>query len=191
MVAVLTRKYSREGSSSSCKFDPGMETHIKILRGSAEDIPAMIELDRASDTCAHWTQQQYEDMFRAGHAATPRFVVAAKAAIAEPTGESVQAQATGQLYGFIVARNIAPEWEIENIVVLQKARRKGLGRRLLEVLIDSVRRTNSEAVFLEVRESNRGARALYERAGFQIAGRRKSYYMQPLEDAILYRLQLR
>jgi ribosomal-protein-alanine N-acetyltransferase len=168
-----------------------METHIKILRGSAEDVPAMIELDRASDTAAHWTQRQYGDIFRAGEDATPRFIVVAKTATAGPAGDPVQAQAGGQLYGFIVARNISPEWEIENIVVLQKARRKGLGRRLLEVLIDSVRRTNSEAVFLEVRESNRGARALYERAGFQIAGRRKSYYMQPLEDAILYRLQLR
>jgi [ribosomal protein S18]-alanine N-acetyltransferase len=167
-----------------------METHIKILRGSAEDIPAMIELDRASDACAHWTQQQYEDMFRARHTATPSFVVVAKAASAEQVGEPVQAQATGQLYGFIVARNIAPEWEIENIVVIQKARRKGLGTRLLEVLIDSVRRTNSEAVFLEVRESNRGARTLYESAGFETIGRRKSYYMQPLEDAILYRLRL-
>ena len=168
-----------------------METHIKILRGSAEDIPAMIELDRASDTAAHWTQRQYEDMFRAGEDATPRFVVVARTATAEPGGDPVQAPAEGQLYGFIVARNLAPEWEIENIVVLQRARRKGLGRRLLEVLIESVRRTNSEAVFLEVRESNKGARSLYESAGFEIAGLRKSYYMQPLEDAIIYRLLLR
>ena len=87
-------------------------------------------------TAAHWTQRQYGDIFRAGEDATPRFIVVAKTATAGPAGDPVQAQAAGQLYGFLVARNIAPEWELENIVVLQTARRKGLGRRLLEALLD-------------------------------------------------------
>lgn len=93
--------------------------------------------------------------------------------------------------GFLVARHIAPEWELENIVIAPAARRKGLGKRLLDTLLARASETNSDAVFLEVRESNAGARAIYEKLGFQISGRRKSYYADPEEDAVLYRLGLR
>lgn len=93
--------------------------------------------------------------------------------------------------GFLVARYIAPDWELENIVVDPNARRRGLGKHLLDALLAKARETNSESVFLEVRESNGSARALYESAGFHQTGRRKSYYSGPAEDAILYRLTLR
>jgi ribosomal-protein-alanine N-acetyltransferase len=56
----------------------------------------------------------------------------------------------------------------------------------LEALLDAAHQTKS-SVFLEVRESNAPARALYENAGFKQTGRRPSYYTSPLEDAILYR----
>jgi len=91
------------------------------------------------------------------------------------------------LLGFIVALQIAPEWELENIVVSPAALRKGIGKRLLQALLDAARKTNSQAVFLEVRESNQGARSFYEKSGFAQTGRRKSYYSNPLEDAVLYR----
>ena len=53
-------------------------------------------------------------------------------------------------------------------------------------LLVRTQNTNSESVFLEVRESNSAARSLYEKLGFQQTGRRKSYYANPIEDAILY-----
>jgi len=58
---------------------------------------------------------------------------------------------------------------------------------LLGTLMATARETHSDSVFLEVRESNTVARRLYEKAGFQETGRRKSYYTNPTEDAILYR----
>ena len=58
------------------------------------------------------------------------------------------------ILGFLVAQHLAPEWELENIVVAPTARRKGLGKRLLDALLDAARETNSNSVFLEVRESN-------------------------------------
>jgi ribosomal-protein-alanine N-acetyltransferase len=94
------------------------------------------------------------------------------------------------LLGFLVARHLAPEWELENLVVAPTIRRKGLGKRLLDGLLAHADGTNSDAVFLEVRESNASARALYESAGFAQTGRRKSYYAEPQEDAILYRRSL-
>jgi len=95
-----------------------------------------------------------------------------------------------KISGFLVARHLAPEWELENIVVAPSARRIGLGSRLLNALLANARETDSEAVFLEVRESNAAARSLYEKAGFEPTGRRKAYYTNPAEDAVLYRLLL-
>ena len=93
--------------------------------------------------------------------------------------------------GFLVAQHVASEWELENIVVSKTERQKGIGKLLLDALLASAREVNSAAVSLEVRESNRAARFLYEKIGFQQAGRRKNYYANPREDAILYRLTLR
>ena len=80
------------------------------------------------------------------------------------------------------------EWEIENIAVAGPARRRGLGTRLLGELLDLARGRGADAVFLEVRESNHAARALYEKWAFLESGRRRGYYKDPEEDAILYRL---
>jgi ribosomal protein S18 acetylase RimI-like enzyme len=79
---------------------------------------------------------------------------------------------------------------LENIVVAPAARRKGLGKKLLAALVAAAKETNSAAVFLEVRESNAAARTLYETEGFEPTGRRKFYYTNPGEDAVLYRRTL-
>jgi len=104
--------------------------------------------------------------------------------------ESSTSDAADALLGFLVARRVASEWELENIVVTPSARLRGCGRRLLDALIAHATQTNGESVFLEVRESNAAARALYGRAGFRETGRRKSYYDNPVEAAILYGLRL-
>ena len=90
--------------------------------------------------------------------------------------------------GFLIAKVIAAEWELENIAIAGTARRRGLGTRLLGEFLDHVRAQGATAVFLEVRESNRAARSLYEKWAFEKAGRRVRYYRDPDEDAILYRL---
>ena len=92
------------------------------------------------------------------------------------------------IQGFLVARTVEREWEIENIAVAGLARRRGLGTRLLGEFLDLVRGRGAESVFLEVRESNRAARALYEKWAFVEAGRRPCYYRDPEEDAVMYRL---
>jgi [ribosomal protein S18]-alanine N-acetyltransferase len=136
------------------------------------DVPLLVALERACPSAAHWTEEQYQLLFQPG---VERFVV-----IASP------GEIPSELSGFLVARRIAADWELENIVVAPEARRKGYGANLLSALLAHARETNSDSVFLEVRESNVPARKLYENAGFQQSGRRKSYYTNPLEDAILY-----
>lgn len=90
------------------------------------------------------------------------------------------------LAGFLVARYVPSEWELENIVVAPAIRRMGIGRQLIDTLLVQARQTNSIAVFLEVRESNTAARSLYKKLGFMETGRRKAYYSNPSEGAVLY-----
>ena len=96
------------------------------------------------------------------------------------------AEGSGETLGFLVAAHVSPDWELENVVVASTARRQGLGKALLGALLAAAAETNSASVFLEVREANHAARSLYEAAGFRITSRRKSYYNNPQEDAILY-----
>ena len=93
-----------------------------------------------------------------------------------------------ELKAFIAGRVVDKEWEIENVAVAGPARRRGLGTRLLREFLDLARSQSAGAVFLEVRESNLVARRLYEKWAFVESGRRKSYYREPHEDAIVYRL---
>lgn len=86
--------------------------------------------------------------------------------------------------GFLVSREIAPgEREILNIAVHPAYRRRGLGKKLMETELAR----SKGAWFLEVRESNAAAIALYRSMGFEIAGRRPDYYRTPTEAAIVMR----
>lgn len=163
-----------------------------IREATSVNIPSIIELERACATAAHWTNEQYQQIFQPGSGSPQRLFLVADGS-SEALLESVQntnSAAGSPALGFLVARHIAPEWELENIVVAPAARRTGLGKRLLGALLTAARETNNAAVFLDVRESNAAARSLYEKTGFQLTGRRKAYYTNPQEDAVLYRLTL-
>ena len=79
------------------------------------------------------------------------------------------------------------EWEIENVAIAPDARRRGLGTRLVGELLTMAQAQAASAVFLEVRESNHAARALYEKWAFVESGRRAKYYRDPEEDAIVFK----
>jgi ribosomal-protein-alanine N-acetyltransferase len=87
--------------------------------------------------------------------------------------------------GYIVARTAAVEGEILDVAVDPDARRRGLGRRLVQEAISALRARGVQQVFLEVRESNAAARHLYADLGFRPVGRRPGYYRQPTEDALV------
>jgi len=82
------------------------------------------------------------------------------------------------------------EAEIANLAVSDDARRGGIGARLLDHAIEAARDRKSRVVFLEVRESNAAARALYSSRGFEVAARRSKYYRKPVEDALVLRRAL-
>lgn len=147
----------------------------------------MMTLARASSSAAHWSLQQYRNLF------SPVDGAHRLALVAEGTAE-IASNATSPsrigVLGFLIARNVLPQWELENIVIQPESRKTGIGRKLLGALIEAARVGKGKSLILEVRDSNFAARAFYEQAGFERDGRRKSYYANPSEDAILYRLNL-
>ena len=140
-----------------------------IRPATAADIPAMMALERHAVTAAHWRATDYEGIF------------------APDTERVVLVLEEKEVEGFIVARPVGPQWEIENIAVAGVARRRGLGTRLMGELLKQARAAGAHEVFLEVRESNRAARRLYQKWAFVESGRRKAYYRDRDEDAVLYR----
>jgi [ribosomal protein S18]-alanine N-acetyltransferase len=145
---------------------------LSIRPATAADLPAMMVLEKSAPTAAHWSIERYEDLFRA----------------TEPNRVALVLSEENEVQGFVIARAVLDEWEIENVAVGGPARRRGLGSRLLGELLDMARARGAKAVFLEVRESNYAARALYKKWAFVESGRRRRYYQDPSEDAILYRV---
>jgi len=150
---------------------------VHIRPATPADIPHMMSLERQSATAGHWTEELYRKSFQPESAA--RLLLVAEGTDVRPANKAPS------ILGFLIAHHLAPEWELENLVVAPTARRKGMGKRLLNALLHAARETRS-SVFLEVRESNMAARVLYESAGFKQTGRRPAYYTKPAEDAILY-----
>jgi ribosomal-protein-alanine N-acetyltransferase len=92
--------------------------------------------------------------------------------------------------GFIISRLVAGELHINNVAVRPEVRRRGVGAELLAAVLGQGRNQGARLAFLEVRAGNLAAQALYRRCGFRVAGRRKAYYAQPAEDALLMSLSL-
>jgi ribosomal-protein-alanine N-acetyltransferase len=80
---------------------------------------------------------------------------------------------------------------IQNVAVHPRRRRQGLGRMLLDQALKTGWIDGMAGVWLEVRISNRPARRLYRMLGFREVGRRRRYYRDTGEDAILMRLAAR
>jgi [ribosomal protein S18]-alanine N-acetyltransferase len=78
-----------------------------------------------------------------------------------------------------------PEAQVTNLVVKQESRCRGIGRRLLEFILDCARGEECTACTLEVRQSNGHAQALYKSLGFEVKATRAKIYQNPEEDAVL------
>jgi len=92
--------------------------------------------------------------------------------------------------GVVIGRRVADEAEILNLAVRRENRRRGEGKSLVGKLLEEYRIQEVSRVFLEVRESNTAAIAFYERLGFHPVGRRKDYYQEPKEDALVLERRL-
>lgn len=101
---------------------------------------------------------------------------------------SLVAEEGGEVIGMIAMRVVADEAEILNLAIAVPWRRRGLGGRLVDSAMAEAEAAGAVRVFLEVRESNAVARAFYSRMRFHEVGRRRAYYRNPDEDALVLAL---
>ena len=92
-----------------------------------------------------------------------------------------------RLAGYVIAWYVMDEGELANLAVAPHARRRGIGRALLDAMLADASHRGTADVYLEVRESNTAARNLYASRNFTEVGRRKGYYRSPTEDALILR----
>lgn len=166
---------------------------IVVRRATADDIDGVCRLAEASPVAAHWSPPQAAEYCAVEYAGDDMHIkgifvaVEAESAISEP-GPSCINNTSGRIVGFIalsVVANVRPaECSLENLAVAEPYRRRGIGTRLLTASALWCRTHGGASLWLEVRESNQAAIALYSRAGFSVAGRRPGYYSRPDEDAV-------
>ena len=153
----------------------------------------MMALAKLSATAAHWSPAQYEEIFESSGSSRRPVSSSGGRDACRTAGETpaprlaLVIEDKSGVQGFLIARNLGEQWELENIVVVGLAQRRGLGSRLLAELVELARGQGARSIFLEVRESNRAARSLYKKCCFIEIGHRKRYYRDPEENAALYR----
>lgn len=91
----------------------------------------------------------------------------------------------GRVIAYVIGRLIAPEGEIYRVAVDAAYRKRGIAYRLLDYAMKTSRGKGLENAFLEVRSMNTPAINLYRAYGFVEVGRRKNYYRNPTDDAIV------
>ncbi|TMK71311.1 MAG: ribosomal-protein-alanine N-acetyltransferase [Actinobacteria bacterium] len=143
---------------------------IRLRRLAYSDLPSVLAIERRSF-------------------GTPWSLAMFVLELSKPSGICLAAVRDDRLIGYLVCSRYADVWHLMNIAVHPEVRREGVARSLLEQLFteagDDARYT------LEVRTSNQGAIAMYERFGFRRAGHRRRYYHDNGEDALIMWLETR
>lgn len=146
-----------------------------IRPATPRDLVAVVAIEQMSFSDP-WTYDALATVLRLPHA---RFFVAEE-------GGGIAAR----LVGYVVALVMSDEGEIADLAVHPASRRNRVGALLLERAEEEAVRCGVRAMFLEVRDSNEAALALYRSRGFEVVGRRRGYYRLPVEDALVLKHDL-
>jgi len=144
---------------------------IEPLEADHLDPVAAIE---AKDGDAHWSRAQFEKELSGEFR---RFFVVLDS---DPP----------EILGYGGYWKAGPEAQITNLVVRHESRCQGIGKRLLEFILDCARGEECVTCTLEVRAANRHAQSLYRSLGFEVKGTREKIYHNPEEDAVLMEKKL-
>jgi [ribosomal protein S18]-alanine N-acetyltransferase len=144
-----------------------------VLRAmTAADIPIVLAIEHESYTVP-WSEATFRSLLRRRDA------------------ELIVAEAGGAVIGYAIFWTVLDQSELGNVAVTGSWRGRGIGQRLVAAVLDRAEQRGVREVFLEVRPSNTAARSLYERFGFAPVGRRRNYYQEPAEDALVLRRPIR
>jgi ribosomal-protein-alanine N-acetyltransferase len=153
-----------------------MSGECRVRVAVAEDLEAVLGIAGVCAEAPRWGEGVWRELL-AGEGGVARAVFVAEMG--------------GDVAGFVVVSCVKDVAEIESVAVLPAFRRMGLGRALCAEAMRWARDAGAQAMELEVRASSEGALALYAGLGFVEQGRRKGYYREPVDDAVLMSARLR
>lgn len=145
-----------------------MEGKIALRDARRDDLEVLLAIQAASPGAAPWSAADYESLLPA-----------------EGTLCLVAEDEEDEGIGFVLARVMADEMEVLNLAVRPAQRRRGLGRRLAAEALARGRARGARQCWLEVRASNQSALEFYRALGFEQRARRRKYYREPEEDAVV------
>jgi len=96
--------------------------------------------------------------------------------LAQPTRHYIVAMMDQELCGYAGIFMLAPQSDLQTIAVAEQYRGQGVGRALMQEILDDARAHDCSEMLLEVREDNQSAQSLYENLGFEVIARRSRYY---------------
>ena len=139
---------------------------MKIREMTLDDLPQVMQIENSSFSVP-WTENGFFS-----------FLIREDALF-------LVAEEEGVIYGYCGLILIPPEGEITNVAVSGEARGRGIGRMLITEQQKQAAARGIRKIYLEVRETNAAAIALYSHHGYEMFGRRKNYYSEPKEDALV------
>lgn len=146
-----------------------MEKQVAVRTVGLEAAETLLDLQRQAPGAAAWSQADYESLLSDGGA---HCWLAHDELWDRPAG-------------FLLGRSTGDEMEILNLAVAPAYRRCGIARRLVGQALAQARAAGAGQCWLEVRSSNQAALAFYRAAGFSEAYRRRQYYRDPADDAVV------
>lgn len=155
-----------------------MTSAWNVRRALSTDVEAICAIEQACAEVPHWSEAVWRG-------------VLAENVGSEPERVSFVAEGSGGAVGFVIVSCACGVAELESVAVGEAARRQGAGRALCSEAMAWSREREAQVIELEVRASSMSALALYSSLGFTEQGRRRWYYRDPIEDAVLMSAPLR
>ncbi len=145
-----------------------MEGKITLRDARRDDLEPLLAIQEASPGASVWSEADYESLLSA-----------------DGTICLLAEDEEDERIGFVLARVMTDEMEILNLAVQPAQRRRGLGRRLVAEALGRGQARGARQCWLEVRASNQSALEFYRALGFVERTRRRAYYRDPADDAVV------
>ena len=145
---------------------------IEIRKMRNSDLPKVMLIELATFTMP-WGESTFRGLLR------------------RKDSDLLVAEFKGDVAGYAVFWAVMDQGELGNVAVDEEYRGRGIGSKLIKAVLERAHERSVHEIFLEVRKSNVRAQDLYKGFGFTEVGRRKNYYLEPLEDALVMKMDLK